>query len=215
MTADLYADNPERIDHYGRPSKWFLDYPEAYLDALVAELKALELVLQVEFGLPMYLTWGTLLGAVREGGLIAHDFDIDVAYVSRARSSAGVLAEQRRIRAHFERFGRVIGKPSPGRFMIAAARAPSGLHDHGIELWTSFTTGGAHYAYPTLPGVLPARAVRPFRTATLRGIPFNVPRQAERFLDLAIGPDWRVPKLPGDHSDRARRYACFRFLYPD
>ena len=38
MTDDLYADNPERTDHYGRPSKWFMDYPAHYLDALVNEL---------------------------------------------------------------------------------------------------------------------------------------------------------------------------------
>jgi hypothetical protein len=214
MSADLYAGNPERIDHYGRPSKWFMDYPPDYLDRLVGELKAVELILQVEFGLQLYLTWGTLLGAVREGDLIAHDFDIDVGYVSRARSKEGVLRERQRIYDHFRRFGRVVGTSAPGRFMISGAAAPSGLIDHGIEIWTSFTTKGTHYAYPILPGVLPGNAIKPFRTATLRGIPFAVPRQAERFLDFAMGPDWRVPKLPKDHVDRTRRYRCFDFLYP-
>lgn len=214
MSTDLYADDPERIDHYGRPSKWFLDYPPAYLDALVAEVKAVELIFRVQFGYQLHLTWGTLLGAVREGDLIAHDFDIDVAYVSRARTKAGVLRERAKMLAFFQRFGRVMGRPSPARFLLGGVPAPSGRSEHGIEIWTSFSTGGDHYAYPILPGVLPARAVTPFRTVHLRGVPFQAPRRAERFLDLAIGPDWRVPKLPKDHVDRSRRYACFDFLYP-
>ena len=108
MANDLYASYPERRDHYGRPSKWFLDYPETYLDALIGELKAVELIMQVEFGLQIYLTWGTLLGAMREGDLIMHDFDIDVAYVSRARSPEGLRSERARIFNLFDRFGRVI-----------------------------------------------------------------------------------------------------------
>jgi len=191
-----------------------MDYPADYLDRLVAEVKAVELIFRIEFGYQLHLTWGTLLGAVRDGDLIAHDFDIDLAYVSRARSQAGVLRERAKILAFFQAHGRVTGKPSLARFMLGGVAGPHGTSDHGIEIWTSFSTGGRHYAYPILPGVLPARAVTPFRTVQLRGVPFLAPRRAERFLDLAIGPDWRVPKLPKDHSDRSRRYACFEFLHP-
>ncbi|MBF9060333.1 hypothetical protein HKCCSP123_14200 [Rhodobacterales bacterium HKCCSP123] len=190
-----------------------MDYPAEYLDRLVAEAKAVELIFRVEFGYDLHLTWGSLLGAVRGGDLIPHDFDIDLAYVSRARSKAGVLRERARILGFFRRHGRVTGTPSPGRFMLGGVAGPRGTSDHGIEIWTSFSTGGQHYAYPILPGVLPARAVTPFRKVQLRGLAFSAPRRAERFLDLAIGPDWRVPKLPRDHTDRSRRYACFDFLY--
>jgi hypothetical protein len=91
MSTDLYAINPKRTDHYGRPSKWFMDYPDDYLDRLVHSLKSVEVIFQVEFDLQVFLTWGTLLCAMREGDLIPHDFDIDISYVSRARSAAGVL----------------------------------------------------------------------------------------------------------------------------
>ena len=130
-----------------------MDYPSAYLDGLILQLKELELVFRIEFGLQLYLTWGTLLGAIREGDLIGHDFDIDVAYVSRARSKAGVLRERERIESHFRRFGRVIGTSGPGRFMVAAGPAPSGIVEHGLEIWTSFSTGGSRIRAPLLlPG---------------------------------------------------------------
>ncbi len=215
MQSELYNPEVERIDHYGRPSKWFVDYPTDYLDDLAASLKEIELVLQLEFGVSMYLTWGSLLGAIREGDFIPHDFDIDVSYVSRARSPVGIQKEFHRIQEHFRRFKRLL-KPAPsGKFMIGGALAPSGLYEHGIEIWTSFVVGQDFYAYPTIPGWLPARAVRPFRTAYLRGLPFSVPNQAELFLDRYLGSDWRSPKLPKDHTEKTGRYACFDFLYPD
>lgn len=66
MYSNVYTMHSERIDHHGRPANWFLDFPAAYLDSLVADLKEIELVFQLEFGLAVYLTWGTLLGAMRD-----------------------------------------------------------------------------------------------------------------------------------------------------
>jgi hypothetical protein len=117
-----------------------MDDPAAHLDALVAKAKSVELAFRIEFGLALFLVWGTLLGAVRGGDLIRHDFDVDMAYVGRA--------------------------------------------------------------------------IRPFRQVSLRGVPFNAPKRSEAFLDQAIGPDWRVPRLPKDHADRTGRYPGFDFLHP-
>ena len=214
MSTDLYANNPKRTDHYGRPSKWFMDYPDDYLDRLVHSLKSVEVIFQVEFDLQVFLTWGTLLGAMREGDLIPHDFDIDISYVSRARSAAGVLRERQKIFDHFAAFNLIMKGASPGRFMLCAERSPAGGYDHGIEVFTSFVRHGRFYGYPTLPGTLSSRAIKPFRTATLRGVPFCVPRHAEQMLDQCIGRDWRIPRLPKDHTDPAGRYDCFEFLYP-
>ncbi|MBS0124578.1 hypothetical protein [Thetidibacter halocola] len=214
MTTDLHASSPERVDHYGRPSRWFMDYPSDYLDASVHEAKAIELASRIEFGLDLFLVWGSLLGAVRGGDLIPHDFDIDMAYVSRARSAQGVLRERAVVLAHFQRFGRVLDGHSPGRFMLRGIGGPGDRFDHGIEIYTCFVTQGLFYAYPTLPGTLPSRAIRPFRQVALHGVSFNAPKRSEAFLDQAIGPDWRVPRLPKDHKERTGRFPCFDFLYP-
>lgn len=203
-----------RIDQYGRPSKWFMDYDPAYLDALVADLKSIELIFQIEFGLQIFLTYGTLLGAIREGDLIGHDYDIDVSYISRANTPQGILDERARIFNLFDRAGRVGGKPTLGRFMMLSIPGLSGGHDHGIEVFTSFVRDGRYYGYTSAPGTLPADAVEPFRTARLRGVEFCVPGRAEDVLDVIIAPDWRIPRLPADFADPARKHPCFEFLYP-
>lgn len=213
-TIAVTNEKLERVDQYGRPAKWFMDYDPAYLDALVADLKSIELIFQVEFGLQIFLTYGTLLGAIREGDLIGHDSDIDVSYISQANSAEGILAERARIFALFDQAGRVAGHPTHGRFMMLSVPSPLGGYDHGIEVFTSFLRGDRYFGYTSAPGTLPANAFSPLRSAKLRGVEFQVPGKAEDVLDVLIAPDWRIPRLPKDFADPARKHACFDFLYP-
>jgi hypothetical protein len=73
---------------------------EGYLDQ-VEEVLAF---LTDECGVPSFLSYGSLLGAVREGGLIGHDVDVDLGYLSAHTHPADVLLEsyaiERRLRGH-------------------------------------------------------------------------------------------------------------------
>ena len=114
------------------------------------------LIFRIEFGYQLHLTWGTLLGAVRDGDLMRMDFDIDSPMVSRARSQAGSAAvSARKSWRFFQAHGRVTGKPSLARFMLGGVAGPMAPRITGIEIWTRLQHGGAHYAYPILPGVCP------------------------------------------------------------
>ena len=48
-------------------------------------------------GFESYIAWGTLLGAVREGGLILHDNDLDMAYLSKETKPKEVVKEARQL----------------------------------------------------------------------------------------------------------------------
>lgn len=215
MAEDEAGAKPtQRQDHYGNRANWFMDYSEEYLDGLVEQIQAIELMLKVEFGLQAFLTYGTLLGAVREGGFIGHDSDIDLGYVSRFESEAEIAAERAEIYAFFKDGGRVMGRPSYGRFQMRGIVGPRGHYEHGIELFTSFVRDGRFFHYTNIPGTLPVEAVLPYSQVALRGRVFVAPADTDAFLSKAVDPDWRVPKLPQDHVDPNGRYECFRFLYP-
>lgn len=204
---------PNRIDHWGRPARWFMDYPDAHLDALAQRMKEVETIFRVEFDLQLYLTYGTLLGATRNGDFIGHDVDIDLAYVSKARSAAGVLRERDKITEFFAAFNLISATPNHGRFLLRGTVDPvSGKAPHGIEIYTSFVTQSAYYCYPCIPGWLTGQDIKPFSTATLRGIEFATPRRTENWLASHYGDNWRTPVGPSEYRENPSRYACFEFL---
>ena len=207
---------PKRIDHWGREAKWFMDYPAAHLDALARDMKEVETVFRVEFGLQLYLVYGTLLGAARDGDFIGHDIDIDLAYVSRARSMDGVLRERDRIARFFDDFGKVADIPNHGRFLLYGPTDPeTGTVPHGIEIYTSFVTQGEYYIYPSIPGWLRGRDIKPFSTIKFRGHEFCAPKHHEKWLELQYGKSWRVPVMPDEYREDLSRFDCFEFLRTD
>ena len=206
MAADLYADeSAEDRPLRSALKNWFMDYPPI-TRPLVAEVKAVELIFRIEFGYQLHLTpwggggaqrfcWG---GPCATGDLIAHDFDIDLAYVSRARvPQAGVLREAREISGVFPS-----AWPGDGQAFACAVHAGRGWPDPMApritvsRIWTSFSTGGLALCLSDPSG----RSARPRGDAVSHGASCG----AFRFLAPAAGravssispsgPDWRVPK---------------------
>ena len=54
-------------------------------------------MLRDKAGVPAFICYGTLLGAVRNGKLIGHDNDIDIAYVSEHPHPVDVVREGYRV----------------------------------------------------------------------------------------------------------------------
>ena len=54
-------------------------------------------ILAEVYGYDLFLTYGSMLGAVREGGFISHDHDFESAYVSKHRDGADAATELRDI----------------------------------------------------------------------------------------------------------------------
>jgi len=137
-----------------------------------------------EAGAQWWVAYGTLLGLVREGRLLPHDNDIDLAVL--------LGADPRRIAEAMERrgFRRVReeewqGKPSKQKFMLGPVlvdvfylhRRGEGFADHNLFSRNS-----------VLRGTHPAVSVERRRLA---GLDLPVPADTEGYLRHLYGPNWR------------------------
>ncbi len=157
---------------------------------------------EARFQRPLFLMYGTLLGAWRDGDLIPGDDDFDVGYVASATDPLRVKAEtfdviERLVEAgftvSFNRRGRLFRLSHP------AAAAEAGDADTDVHLdvhldvrplW--FEDGRVwahnHFSMPSSQEHwLPAISHRLGDQEVL------VPRHVERFFEWQYGPGWRVP----------------------
>lgn len=139
-----------------------------------------------------FLVDGTLLGAVREGGFIAHDRDVDLGvFIEELRLPDMIRAMKREGFTH----RRTFGSPALG-LELAFRRA-------GIKVDVFFyyldDAGRFHAAWPA--GGRPLRySYWPFGLAPLAflGHTFSAPDDTERFLAAKYGPEWRTPVVEWD-----------------
>lgn len=159
----------------------------AYLEVYA---KARE-IFEREFGTPLILLYGTLLGQHRGGDFIPGDDDFDVGYVSLETSPEGVKEEAKEMvlslvgagfTVTFNRGGRLF------RLRHACSRPDGHLDVHAI--WFD---GGKAWIHPQACLACVREDFLPARLAQLRGVRVQVPRRPEAFLEAYYGEGWRIP----------------------
>lgn len=139
-----------------------------------------------------FLVDGTLLGAVREGGFIAHDRDLDLGvFIEDLRLDSMIRVMRRAGFSHRRTFG------SPERGLELAFRRD------GIKLDVFFyyldEAGRFHASWPSATD--PIRYdYWPFGLERLSflGHDFLAPEDPERFLETKYGEGWRTPVVDWD-----------------
>jgi SAM-dependent methyltransferase len=173
----------------------------AWLDGVIGLYREVRSVVRERFGHDCFLIYGTLLGAVREGGVIGHDDDFDAAYLSRhsdpaqaaaelhqialALIDAGFEVETRRTALHIHRPGDDATRVDLFHLYFDAAGALR--FPFGIAGTTSFTR--SDWTGVTEIDFLGARV--------------TVPTAAEQLVEHIYGSGWRRPK-PGFFWNRDR-----------
>lgn len=138
-----------------------------------------------------FLAYGNLLGAVRDGRLIGHDDDADIAYLSRAEHPVDLMLESFRIEREFQAAGWQTTRMSGGTFKLLVD-LPAGPRI-GIDVFAGFHFRGLLHVMPAVAAEVPREALLPTSTVTLEGRQVPAPARPEVLLKASFGPGWRVP----------------------
>ncbi len=190
--------HPLAVDKGGRLQRDFSHTQDSAREQIMDALEKVLHDLTVECGLDAYLMYGCLLGAVRDGHMIGHDSDADVAYLSRHQHPFDVIRECVAATRAMRRLGWRVVRMSGANFKVWVP-LPDGRRC-GIDVFGSFHIGERFFVTGSLTGTLDRSALLPFGTVTLEGREIVAPARPEDVLAFTYGPDWRVPD-PAFHFD--------------
>jgi hypothetical protein len=190
--------NPLAVDKGGRLQRDFSNTEDSARDEIMDALEAVIRDLRDECGLDTYLMYGCLLGAVRDGHMIGHDSDADVAYLSRHEHPFDIIRECTAAIRRMRELGWKVVRMSGANFKVWVP-LPDGRRC-GIDVFGSFHVSGRFHVTGSLTGTLDRSALLPFGTVTLEGREIVAPADPEAVLELTYGPSWRVPD-PAFHFD--------------
>ncbi len=190
--------NPLAVDKGGRLQRDFSNTEAGARDEIMDALEKVLHDLTEECDLDAYLMYGCLLGAVRNGKMIGHDSDADVAYLSKHHHPFDIIRECTAATRRMRSLGWKVVRMSGANFKVWVP-LPDGRRV-GIDVFGSFHVNGRFHVTGSLTGTLDKSALLPFGTVTLEGREIVAPARPEEVLAFTYGPEWRVPD-PAFHFD--------------
>ena len=161
-------------------------------------------------GVELFFIYGTLLGAVREGGVIGHDIDLDTAFIATATDGPSAAAELRDLAFALIDAGYVV---DPYRTHLHVTdRAGSRIDvfhlyfDDSGKLCLPFGVAGT--------GRITKQDWQGVKEIDFLGARGVLPANGEQFAELIYGSDWRHPQ-PGFHWPTDRTHRDVAGLLPD
>jgi phosphorylcholine metabolism protein LicD len=166
------------------PPKWtFSMVDEDKKNQYIHDLKLFEKEMQ-SLRMPIYLIYGTLLGAIRDKDFISHDSDIDVAYLSKYQSIEKVIQERHNLKNYFIKHN-----------LLRTTRNTQGLKvrylNTNLDVWTSWIDNNVVHISP-LFHIYKKKDVFPLKELQFRKEKFSVPNQSEIILDK-VYRTWKEP----------------------
>lgn len=186
--------------------KYFYQYNESEKNMFSQELKNTVDFFESKFNLKVYPVYGTLLGIVRDKDFIAHDTDMDMAYLSNYHTPEEVSKEFRQLCEQLNQYG----------ILMKSFEPPSHIHIYSpskqirFDMWISWMdNNNKYYLAWIFDGEFDSSLVLPFNKTIFKNQEFLLINDYEKFLDFVYGKDWKNP-ISGDAKNWTTRKPVFR-----
>jgi hypothetical protein len=192
---------PIFIDKWGLIQRPFDGRREAgVVEAMVDMTRRVLQVLHDDCGIEAWMSFGTLLGAARDGQVIGHDSDIDINYLSEHTTPSEMAVELWGIGRALRRAGLEVQHRSAS-FVTVRFDVPDG-GEGNLDVYTCFYVEDRLHETATVRAVVPREAIYPLRDMAFEGHQLPAPADPSRLLAVSYGPRWQVPDpsfrhLPG------------------
>jgi hypothetical protein len=144
-----------------------------------------------DLGHEYFATSGTLLGMVRDGRLIRHDDDVDLAVLLHASEVTEVASEWVGVRRRLADARVLDAEFEAARRPHCKVRLVGGAKVDLFPAWLSVT--GQVFIWPYTMGALLREDLLPLERSVVGEAEIAVPRRPERLLEANYGPEWRTP----------------------
>jgi SAM-dependent methyltransferase len=183
---------PVFIDKWGLVQRPFEGRRESgVVDTMVDMARRVLQVMRDDCGIEGWLSFGTLLGAARDGRVIGHDSDIDLNYLSEKQTPAEMAVELWDIGRALRRAGLEVQHRSAS-FVTVRFPVPDGGQGN-LDVYTCFYIEDRLHETATVREVVPREAVLPLGEIAFEGYQLPAPADPDRLLAVSYGPGWRVP----------------------
>jgi SAM-dependent methyltransferase len=181
---------PMSVDKEGNLQVPFAFRGQATVDALLDAITSVLRLINEEAGIPGFLAFGALLGAVRDGHLIGHDADADVGYLSRHRDLVGVARESFELERIMRRAGWQTWRFSTADFKVVVPDPEGG---RAIDVFGGFVVDDVFYLMPNVSTPYRESMLLPLGEVELEGRKVIAPADPTALLEATYGPGWKVP----------------------
>lgn len=168
--------------HYSR----LVERKDAHLDGMEKLFSAFS-----HLGVPLMLSYGTLLGAIRENSFLSHDDDVDLLYVDGSTSHDEILKNQVKLIEKLNSMGIKCGGETLGKNFHVYVDGVS------LDLFPCWQTDGRTFLLMEQMKYrdISTNILVPTSTANLHGRSFPAPADPEGFLNERYGSTWGTPDL--------------------
>lgn len=202
------SDEFEKIEtQWGSVARGFGSYRSEELSELANQISAFCREATKATGIQIFLSYGGLLGAVRDGKLIKHDFDIDLIFLC---AEDEVIETCHRLIEYLISTGAKIDVETNGQFK---AQIPFGMKRVKIEFFCAWNSGDRFFQYFAIPGTVSINDVLPLGEVMLEGVAFPAPRNPVAIVEEIYGRSWKVPDPKFRYKLSQSDWEPFRFLF--